>query len=244
MTEPLPEEDTLRLISLAQKGSRGAMNELMERNMGLVRSIALRFRGRGAEQDDLVQIGCMGFLKAVERFDPEYGTAFSTYAVPLISGEIKRFLRDDGSIKVSRKLKELAARITKFTAETLSLGKPAPRICEIAAALEAEPSDIAAAMEATRPCLSLNEPVFSEDAQTELADTLIASCPMDDPALDRVFAAELLSKLEPNERKLIYYRFYKDMTQTETAGKLCISQVRVSRAEARILSKLRVSANE
>lgn len=244
MTElsPLSAEETTALVIRAQEGSPEAFDELAKYNMGLVRSIARRFAGRGTEEEDLIQIGAVGFIKAVKRYDPAFNTALSTYAFPLIAGEIRRFLRDDGMVKVSRRYKELAANIVRLTEEAISRGSPAPKVNELAEALGEDPLDVTAAMEAAQPLLSLNEPVSGDDIDTELIDTLPYNDPSYESAADRAYVSELISKLEPFERRLIELRFYKDLTQTETAKRLGISQVRVSRAESKIIMKLRLTA--
>ena len=157
-----PYEETLKYIKLAQSGDREAMNELVERNMALVRSIVKKYLNRGTEYDDLYQIGSMGLVKAIKNFDSSYGVRFSTYAVPMIAGEIKRFLRDDGMIKVSRTLKELAAKVCAAQRELgTALGRD-PGVQEIAEYIGETPEDIALALDASRPHVSIYEPVLQD----------------------------------------------------------------------------------
>lgn len=235
---PLPHEEAIRLLRLAHDGDEEALDELVRRNTALVRSIVRRFAGR-AEYDDLFQIGCLGLVKAIRRFDPSFDVRFSTYAVPMISGEIKRFLRDDGAVKVSRTLKELACRAAAERERlTFELGRE-PSVSELAEALGATVEDVAAALEASRPCVSIYEPAYNSDSDALVMDTVPARDNETDDALNRVLLKELLSALSPRERKLIMLRFFEDKTQTETAELLGISQVQVSRLESRLLLMMR-----
>ncbi len=235
----LSHEDTIDLIVRAQQGDDGATERLLNGNIALVRSIVRRFIGRGAEYDDLFQIGCLGLVKAIRRFDVSFDVRFSTYAVPMIAGEIKRFLRDDGMIKVSRTLKELAARAAAAK-EKLSnaLGRE-PAIEEIAREIGAAAEDVLMALESARPHISIYEPVYGEDSDTLVIDTAAAKDDTLD-AVDRVMLKELVCALEPRERQLIILRYFMDKTQIEIAGLMGVSQVQVSRMESRILKKLRL----
>ena len=242
--EPLAHEDMLRLIALSHGGDAEATNELVQRNTALVKSIVRRFSGRGAEYDDLFQIGCLGLVKAIRRFDPAFGVRFSTYAVPMIAGEIKRFLRDDGAVKVSRTLKELAARSAAAREALMrSLGRE-PTLSELASELSEAPEDIASALEASRPCVSIYEPAFGADSDALLMDVLPSSSDEASEALDRVLLKELLGSLPPRDRQLIMLRYFEDKTQTEAAALLGISQVQVSRLEGKILALLRKKLQE
>lgn len=242
MSEVLSRQEAVQLIEQAQAGDENAREELVRRNLALVKSIVRKFLGRGVEFDDLFQIGCMGLVKAIRNFDDAYGVQFSTYAVPMISGEIKRFLRDDGMVKVSRSLKETAARAAA-AAEAISrrMGREAT-ILEIAEAIDATPEDIVFAQEASRSCVSLHEPIFEEDG-TMLIDR-IGQQEHDDPEgmIDHILLKELIGKLEPKERQVIVMRYFQDQTQSEIARRLGVSQVQISRLESRILQKLRETA--
>ncbi len=238
--ETFSHEETLALIKQAQAGSEEAFEALAANNTPLVRSIVRRFLGRGCEYEDLFQIGCMGLVKAIRNFDCGYDVRFSTYAVPMIAGEIKRFLRDDGIIKVARPLRELAARAAAAREALLvRLGRE-PGISEIAQAVGAEPEELARALEAARPCVSIYEPAYGADSDALVMDTLVTpDCGGLSGALDRVMLKEMLRSLKPRERALIMLRYFSDKTQSETAAALGISQVQVSRLEARILTLLR-----
>ncbi|MDR0840317.1 MAG: SigB/SigF/SigG family RNA polymerase sigma factor [Christensenellaceae bacterium] len=239
-----PHEETLELILLAQTGEDEAMARLVSENAPLVRAIVRKYIGRGTEYEDLYQIGCMGLVKAIRNFDTSYNVRFSTYAVPMIAGEIKRFLRDDGMVKVSRSLKELAARAAAAQSElSFSMGRE-PGVVDIAESLGESPEDVAMALEASRPHLSIYEPAYGEDGET--AATLLDRVPGEgdeaEATIDRVLLKELLGTLEPRERSIIVLRYFADKTQGEIAQLLGVSQVQVSRLEGRILRKLREQA--
>ena len=238
----LPHEETLALIERAQAGEEEAQERLVVCNAPLVRSIVRKYTGRGAEYEDLYQIGCLGLVKAIRNFDTGYNVRFSTYAVPMIAGEIKRFLRDDGMIKVSRSLKELAARAAAAQAELSSSTGREPGVMEIAQALGEAPEDIAMALEAARPHVSIYEPAFGEDSEPQMIDRMAGDAGGDEEALNRVLLKELLGTLDARERRIILLRYFSDKTQSEIAGMLGVSQVQVSRLESRILQKLREKA--
>ncbi|MEG1525600.1 MAG: SigB/SigF/SigG family RNA polymerase sigma factor [Clostridia bacterium] len=239
----LSREETQSLLILAVRGDEQAQERLIAENLALVRSVVRRFANRGAEYDDLYQLGCVGLVKAIQHFDPSYNVQFSTYAVPMIAGEIKRFLRDDGQVKIGRSLKELAAKALAVR-DRLSgeLGTP-PGIAQIAEELHVSPEDIALALDASRPTLSLNEPLGDgEDGHTR-EDTLAAPA-REDLLVDRMLIRDLLSELDERERLIIVLRYFRDCTQTQVARLLGVSQVQVSRLENRILKKLRLHVNE
>ncbi|MBP2634212.1 MAG: sigF [Firmicutes bacterium] len=215
---------------------------LLEANLNLVRSIVHRFSNRGYEWDDLFQIGCIGLLKAIERFDLNFSVKFSTYAVPMIIGEIRRFIRDDNSIKVSRPLKELAFRVHK-TQERLqgTLGRE-PTITEIAAELALVPQEIVSALEAVQPQLSIYEQTFqgSDGSDTiHLLDQLTLTTGQDNSYFDNLALREVLTRLPVKERTVIYLRFFADKTQSEIAAAIGLSQVQVSRIEKQALKLVR-----
>ncbi|MDD4075806.1 MAG: SigB/SigF/SigG family RNA polymerase sigma factor [Eubacteriales bacterium] len=238
----LTREETQRLILQAQQGDDDAQEQLVKHNIALVRSIIKRYQGRGAEYDDLFQIGSVGLIKAIRNFDVSLGLRFSTYAVPMIAGEIKRFLRDDGMVKVSRSYKELSVKIAAAQ-EALSakLGREAT-IKEVSAYLEVEEESVIMAMEAVRPHLSIYEPAYGEESDATVADKISSQADESEIAVNRVMLKELLRVLEPRERQLIMMRYFMDRTQGEIAGVLGVSQVQVSRLESRILGKLREHA--
>lgn len=243
-TSRLTYERTMELIPLAKGGDVEAMEELVRCNMALVRSIVKKYVNRGVEYDDLYQIGSMGLVKAVKNFDPAYNVRFSTYAVPMIAGEIKRYLRDDGMIKVSRSLKELAGRAAAAQVVLSSrLGRD-PGIQELAEYMGENPEDISMAMDASRPHISIYEPVYGDEGDALVMDKLTGSSDGDDDALDRILLQQLMSILEPREQKIIMLRYFRDKTQSEIAASMGISQVQVSRLESRIMKKLRERAAE
>lgn len=233
-------EHTLALIGRAHRGDKKARDTLFEENTGLIYSVARRFLGRGVDMEDLFQIGSIGLLKAVDKFDMDYQVRFSTYAVPMIAGEIKRFLRDDGIVKVSRSLKEGCWKIYQMR-ERLEreLGRE-PTVTELSKALKLSPEELAMIMESGAEVESIYRPVYQgEGTEITLADKLPEKENQQEQALNRIFVEEILRKLEAEERRLIYMRYYQDMTQTEIAEKLGVSQVQVSRMEKRILNRLR-----
>ncbi len=239
---PLSHDQTLELIAMAQTGDDAAQEALIINNAALVKSIVKKFTNRGTEYDDLYQIGCLGLVKAIRNFDSAYNVRFSTYAVPMIAGEIKRFLRDDGMIKVSRSLKEVAARAA---AAQERLGRELGRdagIAEIAKCIEEEVETVVMAMEAVRPHASIYEPAFGDDSDALLIDRVSGEGSEANDAINRVLLKELLHSLDPRERQIIMLRYFSDKTQGEIAKTLGVSQVQVSRLENRILSKLRERA--
>ena len=229
-------EDTLDLIARSQAGDRSATERLMEENTGLVWSVAKRFFGRGVEPDDLFQLGCVGFLKAVSGFDTAYGTQFSTYAVPKISGEIRRFLRDDGALKVSRGVKERAARIWQArTALEQRCGRE-PTLSELAAETGLAPEDIAQAETATGPLESLQRESGDEHFTLE---HVLGDYGQEEALVERFALDEALARLGERERMVISLRFFHGLTQERTARVLGVSQVQVSRLERKALQALR-----
>lgn len=233
-------DHTLALIERIHQGDKEARDTLFSENMGLVYSTARRFLGRGVELEDLFQIGSIGLLKAVDNFNPDFQVKFSTYAVPMIIGEIKRFLRDDGILKVSRSIKENQYRIYKIREEMeRKLGRE-PDMKELSDAADISVEEIAMTMEAAAEVESIYRTVYQGDgADLQLVDRLPEKENRQEKLLNRLFLEEILKKLEGKERQLIGLRYFQDMTQTEVAGRLGVSQVQVSRMEKRILKKLR-----
>lgn len=233
-------EHTLALMTLAHKGDKEARDTLIEENIGLVWSIVRRFQNRGVETEDLFQIGSIGLIKAVDKFDPDYQVQFSTYAVPMIAGEIKRFLRDDGMLKVSRSLKELAGRVYRTRDELeKKLGRE-PSLTEIAGELEVDVEDLVLAMESGSQIESLQQVIYQgEGNEISLMDKLEEKTCPGEQVVDRLFLEDMLKSLEGKERQLIFMRYFQDMTQGAIALEMGISQVQVSRMEKKILMKLR-----
>ncbi len=234
----LKHEESLRLIKAAQGGDEEAKETLIIRNTALVKSIVKKFLNRGVEFEDLMQIGSLGLVKAVLGYDPSYQVRFSTYAVPMIAGEIKRFLRDDGIIKVSRSLREKSFEIFSVKEKLKEELKREPTIEELAARLEMSAEDIVFAIEAVRSPVSIYEPAFDdESSKTLLIDTMSEDSSSD--MIDKILLKELIAQLEPKERQLIMLRFYSDKTQMEIADILGVSQVQVSRLITKIIEKLK-----
>ena len=224
------------LIARAQGGSKDAMEDLVAENAGLIWSVARRFTGRGVELDDLYQLGCLGFLKAIEGFDLQYGTQFSTYAVPKISGEIRRFLRDDGTIKVSRTLKEQAAIIKSARSQlSLNLGRE-PTVSEIGERTGLSPEDIALAETATAATESINRETGEDGFSLE---DVLSDTESEEALVERISLKQAILKLSERERTVIDLRYFHGLTQERVAKVLAVSQVQVSRIEKKALGNLR-----
>lgn len=242
-TKLLSDEETFTLLKKAHEGDAAAREKLVEANLRLVASIVQRFDGRGYEYDDLFQVGCIGLLKAIAKFDFEYGVRFSTYAVAMIIGEIKRFLRDDSPLRVARSLKETAVRINRVR-ESLgnSLGRE-PTLGEIAAALGIAVEDVVAASEAAYAPASLQDVICGEGADAVLREDQLARPEADENSwVKEIAVRELLARLPERERQVLRWRFFEDRTQAEIAGELGISQAQVSRIERLALEKLKEAA--
>ena len=233
-------DHTLALIGRAHQGDKAARDRLFEENTGLVYSVAKRFMGRGTELEDLCQIGSIGLLKAVDKFDISFGVKFSTYAVPMIIGEIRRYLRDTGIIKVSRSLKENQYRVFRAREELEREFGREPSVKELAEKAELSSEELTMVMESGAEVESLYRTVYKgEGTEILLMDKISEKENGQEKLLDRILLEELLKSLEGPERQLIFMRYMEEMTQTEIAEKLGISQVQVSRMEKRILIKLR-----
>lgn len=233
-------EHTLTLISKAHAGDKEAREQLVEENMGLVYTVVQRFAGRGYDREDLIQIGSIGLLKAVDHFDLSFDVRFSTYAVPVITGEIKRFLRDDGMIRVSRLLKETAAK-AGYVREMLQQKTGCdPTVEEIADEIGISREELVLAMEAVSEVDSLNRTVYSGDGTPVLlGDRLPDQTDHNEELLNKMLLGELLKLLEEEEQQLIRLRYFEEKTQMQTAAALGMTQVQVSRAEKKILAKMR-----
>lgn len=235
---------TIELIKLAKEGDRKAREQVATENLGLVWSVVRRFAGRGHELEDLYQIGCIGLMKCIDKFDPAYDVKFSTYAVPMIMGEIKRFLRDDGMVKVSRSLKETAYKVYSVREQMMNEHGIEPTIEELASSLEIEKEDIVLALEAGSEVESIYKTIYQNDGNSiYLIDKLVSSEDESRQAVDRLALEELLGQLEEKERSIIRMRYFEDKTQTEIAEFLGISQVQVSRIEKKVLTKMREQMN-
>ena len=233
-------EETLFYLRKAKAGDLGAKETLLGNNVLLIKSIVKRFTNKGVEYDDLYQLGCVGFLKAIKNFDEKFGVVFSTYAVPMIIGEIKRFLRDDGSIKVSRIIKSQARNINRFIEEKCTDGGEPPTLDEICAALNMEREDVVLALDSSKMPLSLSETVDdgSGDISIELIDK-IPSSEKEDDMIDKILLKSMIERLPERERKVIIMRYYRDNTQSEIAEALGVSQVQISRIENKIIKQFK-----
>ena len=233
-------DHTIALIKKSHDGDKAAREQLVEENVGLVWCVVKRFYGRGTEAEDLFQIGSIGLLKAIDKFDLSYDVKFSTYAVPMISGEIKRFLRDDGMIKVSRSLKELAYKSVQAREKlTDRLGRE-PTLEELAEETGAEKEEIVQAMEAGGEVESLYRPIHQkEGSEIRLLDRIEERERREEKILDTMVLKQLLETLDAQERQLIYLRYFADRTQSDVGRIMGISQVQVSRMEKRIIENLR-----
>ena len=229
-----PEADAL--LEAARKGDNDACERMMEENAGLIWSVVKRYYGRGTDPEDLYQLGCLGFLKAVRGFDPAYGCQFSTYAVPKIAGEIRRYLRDDGVVKVSRGVKERAAAIRQAGVRlSQRLGRE-PTLSELSAETGLEPEDIAAAEEASLPVASLQMKA-GEDGFT--LESMLGTEGMEEGVVERLALRGAVEALPERERQVIFLRYYKNLTQEKTAKVLGVSQVQISRIERKAMGRLR-----
>ena len=227
---------TQALLSQAQTGDSSARERLLQENAGLIWSIVRRFYGRGTEPEDLYQLGCLGFLKAIDGYDPAYGTQFSTYAVPKIAGEIRRFLRDDGAIKVSRTIKEQAAQLRNLRNQlTLELGRE-PHLSEIAQASGLTVQEIAVIDTAMLPADSLQRPAGEDGCSLE---QLLPGEAIEEKIIESVALGDAISQLEPRQQAVIRMRYFRGMTQDKTAAVMGVSQVQVSRLERRALGRLK-----
>ncbi|NLJ40888.1 MAG: RNA polymerase sporulation sigma factor SigF [Clostridiales bacterium] len=236
----LPHKETLLLLEKAHQGDQEAVDILVTRNIALVKSIIKRFLNRGYDYDDLFQIGVIGLIKAIKNYDPQYNVRFSTYAVPMIMGEIKRFLRDDGIIKVSRSLKELANKSMAAKEQLKNILHREPSIQEIAEAVGCEPEEIIHALEASRTPSSIYDVVYEDDDNPILLiDKVSKEDTQMSQVVDRVALKDVLSKLSQRERYIIIMRYFHDKTQSDIANELGISQVQVSRIEKRVLLRMR-----
>ncbi|OXS80322.1 RNA polymerase sporulation sigma factor SigF [Domibacillus enclensis] len=238
----LSDAEVKSLIRKSQNGDAEARNKLVEWNTRLVWSVVHRFLNRGHDAEDLFQIGCIGLLKCIDKFDLSYNVKFSTYAVPMIIGEIQRFLRDDGEVKVSRRLKETAGKMRREReAYTAEFGRP-PSIGELAERLDIPMEEALMAQESSRRLASIHETVYENEGEPiTILDQLAAP---EVKWFDSLVVKEAVEKLPERDQLIVYLRFYKDFTQAETARRLGISQVQVSRLEKQIIKSLRMDMNK
>lgn len=231
----------MELIRLSQSGDTSAKEKLIIENSGLIWSIVRKFLGRGYESDDLYQIGAIGLIKCIEKFDMSYDVKFSTYAVPMIMGEIRRFMRDDGMIKVSRPLKETATKAKFVREQMMHKNGDEPTVSELASEMGIEREDLVEALDASRDVESIYKTVYRNDGTTAYLIDKLSNSNSADEITDNLTLRQTIMKLEPKERKLIFLRYFRDKTQSETAKEIGISQVQVSRLEKKIINEIRDS---
>lgn len=237
----LSTEETLALIRRAKGGEEEAKTSLIQNNSPLVKSVIKRFRSSRVDYDDLYQLGCVGFLKAINNFNEDFGVKFSTYAVPMIAGEVKRFLRDDGSIKVSRSTKTLAIKINRFVEQYQKDNYTKPSLKQIGEEFDLSESEVVFAMDSSSWLISLDD---RQDEDNSNSRSLMESIEEDDKSeklLDLLILKDLLKDLEPRDKHIIIMRYFRDKTQSEIAQELGVSQVQISRLECKILDKMKIA---
>ena len=235
-------EEDIQKIEKAQSGDKKALEELIEENNGLIWSIVKRFYGRGHEPEDLYQIGCLGFIKSIKRFNTDFEVKLSTYAVPYMIGEIKRYIRDDGPVKVSRSIKDLGIKIRELQREKMIKQGKEPKIQEIAKELKVDLEDVILAMEATNSVESIEgtKHINNKDGKSiSLLDTLSTENNEEELITNKLAIGQLIKDLKDREKEIILLRYYKEKTQAQVAKILGISQVQVSRLERKILENMR-----
>ena len=231
--------DTLTLINRAHQGDKLARDKILIENTGLIWSIVRRFLNRGHEGEDLFQIGCIGMLKSIDRFDTEFDVAFSTYAVPMIAGEIRRFIRDDGIVKISRKIKENQMKIMHQREIYINEKKQEPTIEELEKVCDLTKEEIVMAMDASRNVESIDKEMYSKDSAYTLMDLAEDDTNIEETVLNKIMVQQLMDMLESKERKIINLRYFKNKTQSQVAKEMGMTQVQVSRLEKKILNSMR-----
>ena len=235
----LNEQETIQLLRRAKQGDAEAKELLLSHNTSLLKSILKRYLGKGVEYDDLFSLACMGFLKAIAGFDEKFGVRFSTYAVPMIAGEIKRFLRDDGSVKVSRAMKKTAREINKYIEAYSAEHGCQPSVKELAEVFSMDEGEVVFTLGSSRMPVSIYE---SSDYKDEKSTTLLEKLPAkdnQDEMIERMVLRQAIEKLPERERKIVFLRFFRDMTQSEVAKAIGVSQVQISRIESRIIKQFK-----
>ena len=235
----LSDEETRRLLRAAKAGDAGAKEALLAGNVSLLKSIVRRYLGKGVEFDDLFQLAGMGLLKAIAGFDEEYGVRFSTYAVPMIAGEIKRFLRDDGSVKVSRALKAAAKSMARYAEEYAAEHGSAPTVGQIAEKFGMEEGEAAFVLGSSRMPVSIYEQADYKDEKTPGLLERLPAADDQDEMIERLQLRDAIEALPEREKKIIMLRYFRDMTQSEVAKVVGVSQVQISRIESRVVSEMK-----
>ncbi|MDE7164475.1 MAG: sigma-70 family RNA polymerase sigma factor [Clostridiales bacterium] len=232
----MEKEETLNLIAAAQNGDSLACEQLLSSNSPLIKSVIRRYKNKGVEYDDLYQLGCVGFIKAVKNFSFEYEVRFSTYAVPMIAGEVKRFLRDDGPVKVSRGTKTAAIKIARYVELYKKEHGESPTIDMIANEFDIEASEAVFIMDSCKFPISIYD--SNDDSGRTIMDKLQSS-ENEEEKLDKMMLKQIINELSPRDKKIILLRYFADKTQSEVARALSVSQVQISRLESKILSRIR-----
>ena len=231
--------DNAVLIERAQAGEKEARKVLIEQNLGLVHHIVKRFTGRGIEAEDLFQIGTIGLMKSIDKFDTHFEVKFSTYAVPMIAGEIRRFIRDDGIVKISRKIKENQMKIMHQREIYINEKKQEPTIEELEKVCDLTKEEIVMAMDASRNVESIDKEMYSKDSAYTLMDLAEDDTNIEETVLNKIMVQQLMDMLESKERKIINLRYFKNKTQSQVAKEMGMTQVQVSRLEKKILNSMR-----
>lgn len=226
-------------IIMAQNGNKEIFEKILKENNGLIWSLVKKFIGKGYEVEDLYQIGCIGFIKAVKRFDPNYNYQLSTFAVPYILGEIKKFIRDDGIIKISRNIKELSLKIRDIENDYIRREMDKPNTKELAKMLNVKEEDIIVALDARKQVESINEEIY-EDGKCQRIEQIIPKIDEQSKIIDELTVKELLNNLDTRDKQIINLRFFSEKTQSQVAKILGISQVQVSRLERKILNDMKM----
>ena len=233
------QEEIAQLIKKAQNGDAASKNILVTENAPLIKSVIKNFKNRGIEYDDLYQLGCMGFLKAIQNFNESFQVKFSTYSVPMIAGEIKRFLRDNGIIKISRSTKSLHIAINRFVDQYMNEYEHSPAIDVIAQHFNITEQEVVFAMESGRAPISLNSIVGDDEGKDLTLMDRVASEDSIEKGMDKVALLNIIKNLAPRDKKIIFLRYFRDKTQSEIASELGVSQVQVSRLESKILKNIK-----
>ena len=237
--KPIDVNETNELVLRSKNGDKDATDILLNGNFPLIKSIVKSYLNKGIDYEDLYQIGCVGFLKAIKNFDTKYDVKFSTYAVHMISGEIKRFLRDDGSIKVSRSIKTLSIKIKSFIEQEKNKSGKSPTIDEIANHFQVEKEDVVIALDSQQQMISLNAKVDEDDPSSQNIIDKLTVFDKSDDMIDKISLKNAIMQLSNKDKKIILLRYYRGKTQSEVAEILDISQVQVSRMEAKIIDELK-----
>lgn len=237
--KPLDTETTNELIVRSKNGDADATDTLVNGNFPLIKAIVKGYLNKGVEYDDLYQIGCVGFLKAIKNFNPNFDVKFSTYAVPMIAGEIKRFLRDDGMVKVSRSIKTLAIKLKSFIEKVKQETGESPTIEQLAKEFDVEKEDVVVALDSFQQTISINAKVDEDDPNSQNVIDKLAVFDKSDEMLDKFILKTEIMNLPEKERKIILLRYYRGKTQGEVAELLDVSQVQVSRMESKIIEQLK-----